>query len=169
MHSYPELNYCEQGDKIFVKPGIYAMSSRKLEGFIKIANLQKYYQCNPVRFINDFFNIELLDAQAWIIQRSWNCPNVLLVCTRGFGKSTLIDIMVMAKDMLFNNYWTYIASGSGSQAEQTFTTLERIANDNIDTMLGSTGYIFKAEIEIKICRLTNIYNYSIILKGERII
>ena len=149
IHSYPELNYCEQGDKIFVKPGIYAMSSRKLEGFIKIANLQKYYQCNPVRFINDFFNIELLDAQAWIIQRSWNCPNVLLVCTRGFGKSTLIDIMVMAKDMLFNNYWTYIASGSGSQAEQTFTTLERIANDNIDTMLGSTGYIFKAEIEIK--------------------
>ena len=149
MHSRPELNYCEQGDKIFVKPGIYAMSSRKLEGFIKIANLQKYYQCNPVRFINDFFNIELLDAQAWIIQRSWNCPNVLLVCTRGFGKSTLIDIMVMAKDMLFNNYWTYIASGSGSQAEQTFTTLERIANDNIDTMLGSTGYIFKAEIEIK--------------------
>lgn len=149
MNHLPNLNYCEQGDKIFVKPGIYPMSSRKLEGFIKIANLQKYYQCNPVRFINDFFNIELLDSQAWIIQRSWNCPNVLLVCTRGFGKSTLIDIMVMAKDMLFNNYWTYIASGSGSQAEQTFTTLERIANDNIDTMLGSTGYIFKAEIEIK--------------------
>ena len=145
----PQLNYCKQGDKIFVKPGSYALSNRKLEGLIKIANLQKYYQCNPVRFINDFFNIELLDAQAWIIQRSWNCPNVLLVCSRGFGKSTLIDIMVMAKDMLFNNYWTYIASGSGSQAEETFTTLERLANDNIDTMLGSTGYIFKAEIEIK--------------------
>lgn len=56
--------------------------------------MQKFYQCNPVRFINDFFNIELLDAQAWIIQRAWNCPNVLLVCTRGFGKSTLIDIMI---------------------------------------------------------------------------
>ena len=75
----PPLNYCEQGNKIFVKPGSYALSNRKLEGLIKIANLQKYYQCNPVRFINDFFNIELLDAQAWIIQRSWNCPNVLLV------------------------------------------------------------------------------------------
>lgn len=145
----PKLNYCEQGNKIYVKPGSYALSTRKLEGLVKIANLQKYYQCNPVRFINDFFNIELLDAQAWVIQRSWNCPNVLLVCTRGFGKSTIIDIMVMAKDMLFNNYWTYIASGSGSQAEETFTTLERLANDNIDTMLGSTGYIFKAEIEIK--------------------
>ena len=149
IQELPKLNYCEQGNKIFVKPGVYPLSSRKLEGFMKIANLQKYYQCNPVRFINDFFNIELLDAQAWVIQRAWNCPNVLLVCTRGFGKSTLIDIMIMAKDMLFNNYWTYIASGSGSQAEQTFTTLERLANDNIDTMLGSTGYIFKAEIEIK--------------------
>ena len=59
IRKLPKLNYCEQGDKIFVKPGVYPMSSRKLEGFIKIANLQKYYQCNPVRFINDFFNIEL--------------------------------------------------------------------------------------------------------------
>ena len=141
--------YCKQGNKVYVRPGSFALSTRKLEGLIRIAQLQKFYQCNPVKFINDFFNIELLDAQAWVIQRSWNCPNVLLVCTRGFGKSTIIDIMIMAKDMLFNNYWTYIASGSGSQAEQTFTTLERLANDNIDTMLGSTGYIFKQEIEIK--------------------
>jgi phage FluMu gp28-like protein len=55
----------------------------------------------------------------------------------------------MSKDMLFCNYWCYIASGSGSQAEQTFTTLERLANDNIDTFSGSTGKIFKNEIEIK--------------------
>lgn len=74
---------------------------------------------------------------------------VLLVCSRGFGKSTLIDIIIMSKDMLFNNYWTYIASGSGSQASEAFTTLERLANDNIDTMMGSTGYIFKSEVEIK--------------------
>ena len=140
---------CIQEDIIYVKPGVYAMSTRKIEALVKIAHLQKYYQCNPVRFINDFFNIELLDAQAWIVQQSWTCPNVLLVCSRGFGKSTLIDIIIMSKDMLFNNYWTYIASGSGSQAEQTFTTLERLANDNIDTMMGSTGYIFKAEVEIK--------------------
>ena len=140
---------CVQENVIYVRPGTFAMSQRKIEGLVKIAYLQKYYQCNPVRFISDFFNIELLDAQAWIVQQSWTCPNVLLVCSRGFGKSTLIDLIVMAKDMLFNNYWTYIASGSGSQAEQTFTTLERLANDNIDTMLGSTGYIFKAEVEIK--------------------
>jgi hypothetical protein len=133
---------------IYVKPGIYAMSARKLESLLYIAKLQKYYQCNPVRFIDDFFNIELLDAQAYIVQRTWNCPNVLVLASRGFGKSTIIDLILMSKDMLFCNVWSYIASGSGSQAEETFTKLEQIANDNIDEMKGSTGYIFKHEVEI---------------------
>ena len=137
------------GNTVYVRPGTYAMSSRKIESLINIAKIQKYYQCNPVRFISDFFGIELLDAQAWIVQRSWNCPNVLVVATRGLGKSTVIDLILMSKGMLFNNFWSYIASGSGGQAEQTFTTLERLANDNIDEMVGSTGYIFKNEVEIK--------------------
>lgn len=133
---------------VYVKPGTYAMSTRKLESLIYIAKLQKYYQCNPVRFIDDFFNIELLDAQAYVVQRTWNCPNVLVLASRGFGKSTVIDLILMSKDMLFCNIWSYIASGSGSQAEETFTKLEQIANDNIDEMRGSTGYIFKQEVEI---------------------
>ena len=134
---------------IYVKPTVYNMSDRKLESLIKIAQIQKYYQCNPVRFIDNFFNITLLDAQAYIVQRAWNCPNVLVLASRAFGKSTVIDLTLMAKDMLFTNVWTYIASGSGSQAEQTFMTLEKLANDSIDEMRNSTGYIFKNEIEIK--------------------
>lgn len=141
-------NLFDDDSVVYVKPGVYAMSTRKLESLFYIAKLQKYYQCNPVKFINDFFNIELLDAQAYIVQRTWNCPNVLVLASRGFGKSTVIDLILMAKDMLFCNVWTYIASGSGSQAEETFTKLEQIANDNIDEMKGSTGYIFKHEVEI---------------------
>lgn len=133
---------------VYVKPGVYAMSDRKLESLINIARIQKYYQCNPVRFIEDFFNITLLDAQVYIVARTWNCPNVLVLASRAFGKSTVIDLILMAKDMLFCNVWTYIASGSGSQAEQTFMTLERLANDGIDEMRNSTGYIFKNEVEI---------------------
>ena len=102
-----------------------------------------------MKFIKDFFNITLLDAQAYIVQRTWNCPNVLVLASRAFGKSTVIDLILMAKDMLFCDVWTYIASGSGSQAEQTFMTLERLANDGIGEMKNSTGYIFKQEIEIK--------------------
>lgn len=134
---------------VYVKPGVYAMSDRKLESLKNIAKIQKYYQCNPVKFIEDFYNITLLDAQAYIVQRTWNCPNVLVLASRAFGKSTVIDLILMSKDMLFCNVWTYIASGSGSQAEQTFMTLERLANDAIDEMKNSSGYIFKNEVEIK--------------------
>lgn len=143
------MSLFEDDTAIYVKPGVYAMSDRKLETLINIAKIQKYYQCNPVRFIEDFFNITLLDAQAYIVQRTWNCPNVLVLASRAFGKSTVIDLILMSKDMLFCDVWTYIASGSGSQAEQTFMTLERLANDGIAEMKNSTGYIFKQEIEIK--------------------
>lgn len=54
----------------------------------------------------------------------------------------------MTKGMLFNNYWSYIASGSGDQAIQTFKTLENIANKNIESMTGLTD-VFKQQIEIK--------------------
>lgn len=134
---------------IFVKPINYPLSQRKIDGLLAIADMQKYFQCNPVKMIDIMFNIELLDGQALMVQRSWFCPNVLYVCTRSYGKSTVIDLETMAKDMAFTNVWTYIASGTGGQAEQTFMTLEKLANDNIDTFAGSTGYIFKDEIEVK--------------------
>lgn len=131
---------------VFVKPIDYPLSQRKLDALLAIAEMQRYFQCNPLRWIDLMYNIEMLDAQALLIQRAWNCQNVLACCTRGIGKSTTIDIMTMSKDSLFSNYWCYIASGSGSQAEQTFMTLEKIANDNIDEFVGSTGKLFKDEI-----------------------
>ena len=133
---------------IFVKPIDYPMSSRKIESLLLIADMQKYYQCNPVTFIDNMFNIELLDMQALAVERTWFTPNGMLLCHRGFGKSSVIDLELMSKGMLFNNYWAYIASGSGSQAQNTFNTLEKLANDNIDTFTGSTGKIFKDEIVI---------------------
>ncbi len=143
---YDKEIYDEYG--IYIKPQQYSMSTRKLDAFKEIAKMQKYYQCNPVRFNKDFFNIDLLDGQALTLELMWITQNVLVVATRGYGKSTIIDIFTMDKTMLFSNYWTYIASGSGGQAEQTFTTLEKIANDNIDTFNNSTGSIFKNEVEI---------------------
>lgn len=131
---------------VYIKPVNYPLSSKKIDTLKNIAYIQKYFQCNPVKFIDFMFNIELLDFQALLVERSWFCKNVLAVMSRGAGKSTIIDLQLMAKDMLFSNYWAYIASGSGDQAEQTFLTLERLANDSIDTFQGSTGKIFKNEL-----------------------
>lgn len=147
VQDYDEDFYKEYG--IYIKPQKHSLSSRKIDSFIRIAEIQKYFQCNPVKAMEILFNIELLDGQALLVQRSWICPNTLAVCTRGYGKSTVIDLEIMTKNMSFCNVWTYIASGTGGQAEQTFTTLERLANDSIDTFYGSTGSVFKNEVEIK--------------------
>ena len=89
---------------IFVKPITYPMSTKKIESLLEISKMQKYLQCNPVKAIDLFFNIELLDSQALAVQRSWIIENILMCCTRGWGKSTTIDLSIMAKDMLFCNY-----------------------------------------------------------------
>lgn len=133
---------------IYVKPIDYPMSQRKVDRYKEIAYMQKYFQCNPVRFIDTFFNIELLDCQALALQQMWTKQNILIVASRGLGKSTIVDLFTMSKGMLFNNYWTYLASGSGDQAKQTFSVLEKIANDNIDTFAGSTGKLFKDELVV---------------------
>lgn len=68
---------------VFIKPTSYTLSNKKIENLINIAKMQRYFQCNPVKFIDVMFNIELLDFQALMVERSWLCPNVLCVCTRG--------------------------------------------------------------------------------------
>lgn len=134
--------------RVFIKPNDYSMSQRKLERYEQIAKIKAYYQRNPVKFMQEVLGAELFDAQAYCVQMSWNKPYVLWTCSRGFGKSSVIDLILMTKGMLFNNYWSYIASGSGDQAIQTFKTLENIANRNIESMTGLTD-VFKQQIEIK--------------------
>lgn len=134
--------------EVFVKPTEYQMSERKLDAYRKLAEIKAYYQRNPIKFMKDILGAELFDAQAYCIAKSWTTPYTLWVCSRGYGKSTIVDLILMSKGMLFNNYWSYIASGSGDQAILTFKTLENIANQNIESMTGLTG-IFKQEIEIK--------------------
>ena len=74
--NYDKDFYDEYG--IYIKPHGYTISSRKIESYIQIAHIQKYLQCNPTRAIDIFFNIELLDGQALLVQRSWITPMIPL-------------------------------------------------------------------------------------------
>lgn len=134
---------------IFQKYREYPLSSKKIEGFQKLSEERKFYQKNPVRFIEDFFNIQLLDSQAYLMQSAWITPKVLIVASRAYGKSLWISIFAMVKQMLSTDPWRcYIASGSSQQSATTFKKLEDIANDRIGSMKGSTGKIFKNEVVI---------------------
>lgn len=43
---------------VFIKPVEHIMSSKKIDSLINIANMQRYFQCNPIKFIDLMFNIE---------------------------------------------------------------------------------------------------------------
>lgn len=134
--------------EVFVEPVDYSISQRKLEAYTKLAEIRAYYQRNPVKFMEDILGIKLLDAQAYCVANSWLTPYVLWTCSRGYGKSTLIDAILMAKTYLFPNYTSYIAAGSSEQSIQTFQTLYKMANNSIESMTGLTD-LYKQEVEIK--------------------
>lgn len=134
--------------QVFIKPTEYSMSQRKLEGYKKLAEIRAYYQRNPVKFMEDILGAKLLDSQAYCVANSWNTPFVLWVCSRGWGKSTVVDLMLMAKSYLNPFYTSYIAAGSSEQSIQTFQTLYKIANQSIESMTGLTD-LFKQEVEVK--------------------
>ena len=137
-----ELLGIENHTKIYHKDIIYPMSSRKVEGFQRIAEEKNYYQENPVKFIKDFFNIQLLDSQAYLMQMSWATPQVMICASRAYGKSFWIVLFAMAKQMLAIQPWNcYIASGSSQQSATTFKKLEDIANDRIASLINSSDNI----------------------------
>lgn len=151
MDGQVELNstlWIPDNYQVFVKPADYAISQRKLEAYNKLAEIRAYYQRNPVKFMEDIIGAKLLDSQAYCVASSWNTPFVLWVCSRGWGKSTVVDLILMAKSYLNPFYTSYIASGSSEQSIQTFQTLYKIANQSIESMTGLTD-LFKQEVEIK--------------------
>lgn len=124
--------------EIYVKPTEADMSRRKMEGLNKLADIQNWGRRRPDRFINEFIGFELLDVQEYILMNSWTTPNCLWLESRGSGKSTMIAIYIMAKSLLYNNYISYIASGSSDQAIETFMKIEAIAKDALESATGLT-------------------------------
>lgn len=136
-------------EKIYERPPALLMTHKQLEGFIKLQQQRDYYQQNPTKFVEDFFQIQLIDSQAYLFQMAWITPRVIILASRGYGKSLFIDLFIMTKQMLASEPWTCaIAAGSSDQSNTTFKKLEDIAYDRIDSMIGSNGKIFRDEIVI---------------------
>lgn len=134
---------------IYVPEKNYPMSYKRIEGFKRICKYRNYYQQNPVRFIKDFFNIQLLDSQAYLMMSVWKVREGMILASRSYGKSFWVVLFCMAKQMLASSPWNcYIASGSAEQSATTFKKLEDIANDRIGSLMNSSGVIFKNEVEV---------------------
>ncbi len=132
---------------IFVKPTEQIISQRKLEGMKKLAEIKQWGLRNPTKFMERFIGVELLDVQNYTFMSSWDKMYALWLCTRNYGKSTLLALYYMTRGMLLNNCRCYICAGTSDQSIETFEKIVSIAKNEIESFTGLTD-VFRNEVVI---------------------
>ncbi len=123
------------------------MSQRKIDGYLKLAEIIQWGRAHPVKFIELFFGIELLDYQKYVTTMSWTTPFSLWLMGRSSGKTTLAAPFIMAKTLLIPNFNVYIMAGVGSQSQEAFLKIENIAKKNIASFTGLTDVFFNETVK----------------------
>lgn len=118
---------------IFVKPNLYDMTTKKYREKLDLAEFLQWGRRNPSRFIEEVFNVQLMDYQRYLIDSSWNKPFVVWAMSRNGGKSLLAALFIMAKMLLIPGFKAYILAGVGSQSIELFTKMEQFAMKNISS------------------------------------
>lgn len=123
------------------------MSQRKIDGFIKLAEVIQWGRKNPVKFVERFFGMELLDYQKYAFTESWYKQYVLWCMGRNSGKTTLGSPFIMAKSLLIPNFQAYILAGVGSQSQEMFLKIEKIAKREIASFTGLTDIFYNETVK----------------------
>lgn len=143
---------------IYVKSSKKEISQRKLEGYLKFAEIIQFGRRSPTKFCEIFFGIEFLDAQKYAFMKSWTSAYNLWCITRNGGKSTLSAPFIMAKGILINGHSSYILSNVSSQSQDTFMKIEKIAKKEIASFTGLTDF-FMGEV-VKSAANTDGFTHS---------
>lgn len=123
------------------------LSQRKIDGYIKLAKIIQWGRKYPVRFVERFLGMELLDYQKYVFMKSWVTPFNVWCMGRSSGKTTLGAPFIMSKTMLIPNYAVYILAGSGSQSQEMFLKIEKIAKREIASFTGLTDIFFNETVK----------------------
>ena len=118
---------------IFVKPNLYNMTTKRYREKLNLAEFLQWGRRNPSRFVEEVFNVQLMDYQRYLIDSSWNKPFVVWAMSRNGGKSLLAALFIMAKMLLIPGFKAYILAGVGSQSIELFTKMEQFAMKNISS------------------------------------
>jgi len=133
--------------EFYLKQSDVEISQRRLEGYLKLAELVQWGRMHPTRFCEKVFGIEFLDNQKYAFMMSWTTPFNVWCQSRNSGKSTLLAPFTMAKTLLIPNFEAYIISGTGSQAQETFLKIEKIAKKEIASFAGLTDVFFNETVK----------------------
>lgn len=123
----------------------YEILEKQKECFDKYCKILKWGRQNPTRFIERFFELDLLDHQIYQILSTWTAEKAVWLCSRNSGKSYVASIYIMARSVLIPNHNTYIMAPAGNQAQELFSKLESIAKGNIASAL-NTNTVFLGEL-----------------------
>lgn len=123
------------------------LSQRQLESYLKLGEVIQWGRMHPSRFSERFLGVEFLDNQKYVFMMSWTTPFNVWCQSRGSGKTTLLAPFIMSKSILIPNYQTYIISGVGSQAQETFLKIEKIAKKEIQSFTGLTDVFFNETVK----------------------
>lgn len=115
---------------IFVKPNLYDMTTKKYREKMDVAEFLQWGRRNPSRFIEEVFNVRLMDYQRYLIDSSWSKPFVVWAMSRNGGKALSLDTPLLTPD-------------------GTYTTMEKVSvgdyvigDDGKPTRVISTSPIF---------------------------
>ena len=78
----------------FIRKTDVQISQRKLEGYLKLAEIIQWGRKIPIKFCERFFGIEFLDAQKYAFMKSWLTPYNLWCITRNGGKALALDTKI---------------------------------------------------------------------------
>lgn len=123
------------------------LSQRKIDGYLKLAEIIQWGRKWPLRFIELMFGIDLLDYQKFVVMESWTKPFCVWCMGRNSGKTTLGSPFIMAKSLLIPNFDAYILAGVGSQSQEMFLKIENIAKNNIASFTGLTDVFLNETVK----------------------
>lgn len=61
------------------------LTQKKLEGYLKYNEIIQWGRCNPTKFAELIFGLELMDYQRYAFQESWTKQFVLWLMSRNGG------------------------------------------------------------------------------------
>lgn len=130
---------------IYNKLSDVEINARRREQLDDWGKIVQYGRQNPVWFIENIFQYQLLDYQKYAIMGGWTARKAVYVQSRGSGKSFIASCIIMTKSVLFPDYVTCIMAPSDRQARLLFNKIKEIALKQIETLVGND--VFAAELQ----------------------
>ena len=119
----------------------YGLSQRKQDYYEQYIKLLKWGRKYPVRFIETFFNVELLDYQKYLISKTWVADNSLWLMCRNGSKTTCLSFYTLGRCILFPNTEAWLISRTGSQSKELYAKMEKVAKKNLPSFPNLSDFV----------------------------